>query len=180
MVGGRWPLLEYNLWLRMTFGGRRPLLEDDLWWKTKFGGRQPLVEDDLRWKITCGGRRSAVEDDLQRKTPFAGSLHAAYSSLQHFYFCFMAQYPKMQEKYYITAFFKHLHSFQRVHFCLWMIYYFLLKVIFFTFLLHFWILKHKSSVTRDWILAWKTHFPSKRAVRFCRLRENRFLFELRI
>ena len=53
------------------------------------GGRQPLMEDDHRWKTTCGGRGPAVEDDLQRKPNFAGSLHAAYSALRHFYFKFI-------------------------------------------------------------------------------------------
>ena len=49
-------------------GGRQPSVEDNLWWKTTFGGRQPLVEDDLQWKTT-----------------FGGSLHAAYSTLLHFF-----------------------------------------------------------------------------------------------
>ena len=43
------------------------LMEDNLQWKTPFGGRRPLAEDNLRWK-----------------TSFVGSLHAAYSALQHF------------------------------------------------------------------------------------------------
>ena len=63
-------------------------MEEDLWCKTTCGGRRHLVEDDLWWKTTCGGRQPVVEDDLQRKTTFAGSLHAAYSALRHFLFCF--------------------------------------------------------------------------------------------
>ena len=68
----------------MHDGGRRPLVEDNLWWKITFGGRQPSVEDDLLWETTFGGRRPLVEDDVQWKMTFVGSLHAAYSALRHF------------------------------------------------------------------------------------------------
>ena len=43
------------------------------------------MEDDFWWKTNFGGRRPSVEDNLQRKTTFAGSLHAAYSALRHFF-----------------------------------------------------------------------------------------------
>ena len=32
----------------MIFGGRGPVVEDNLWWKMTFGGKQPSVEDNLR------------------------------------------------------------------------------------------------------------------------------------
>ena len=85
----------------MTFGERRPLVEDDLWWKTTFGGRRSLVEDDLRRKMTFCGRRPTEEDNLRWKTTFSGRqllvegdfrriLHAAFSSLRHFFFILWA------------------------------------------------------------------------------------------
>ena len=36
---GRHPLIEDDLWWKMTFDGRRPLIKDDHWWKTTFDGR---------------------------------------------------------------------------------------------------------------------------------------------
>ena len=45
----------------MTFDGRQPLLEDDLWLKMTFDGGQPfigrwsLIEDDLLWKPNFDG-----------------------------------------------------------------------------------------------------------------------------
>ena len=67
MMHDAWCMVHDARWWKMTFSGRWPLVEDDLWWKMTFSGRRPLVEDDLRWKTT-----------------FVGSLHAAYSALQHF------------------------------------------------------------------------------------------------
>ena len=45
---GRWPLIEEELWWKMTFGGRPPTVEDD------FGERRPSVEDNLWWKTKFG------------------------------------------------------------------------------------------------------------------------------
>ena len=54
MVGGRGPLVEYDLRWKTTSVGRRPLVEDNLWWKTTFGGRRPSVEDKFWWKTILG------------------------------------------------------------------------------------------------------------------------------
>ena len=51
----------------------------------KLNGKEKLYELDQVGETTCCGKRPAVEDDLQRKTTFAGSLHAAYSALRHFF-----------------------------------------------------------------------------------------------
>ena len=61
-VSVRWDIL----WVRPPLMGALSL-EDNLCWKTTFGERRPVVEDNLQWKVT-----------------FVGSLHAAYSALQHF------------------------------------------------------------------------------------------------
>ena len=47
--------------------------------------------------------------------------------------------------------FKNLYSFQKLHFCFWKMSW-LLNVLFLTFSFYF-LLKHKSSVTRNWILS---------------------------
>ena len=41
-----------------TFNWRRPLMEDNLWWKMTFNGRRPLMKDNL-WKI-----KLLLEDDF--------------------------------------------------------------------------------------------------------------------
>ena len=85
---GRQPLVEDDLQWKTTFGGRRHLVEDKLWWKTSLGGRWPSVEDDLCWNTTFGGRWPAMKDNLQWKTTFVGFLHAAYSALRPFFHVF--------------------------------------------------------------------------------------------
>ena len=70
---------------KTTFSRRRPLVEDKLQWQMTLDGRRPPMEDDLCWKAISGERPPAVKDNLQWKMTFAGSLHAAYSALRHFY-----------------------------------------------------------------------------------------------
>ena len=61
---GRLPLMEDNLWWKMTFDWRWPLIEDYLWRKIIFYGRQAFIEDELWWKT------SVTEDKIWLKIIF--------------------------------------------------------------------------------------------------------------
>ena len=54
--------------MKDTFDGRQPLMEDDLWWKMTLDERQPLMEDKLRWKTTFDVRRPLIKDDFWWQT----------------------------------------------------------------------------------------------------------------
>ena len=69
---GRWPLMVDNFCWKTTSDDRQLLMEDDFWWKTTFDGRWPLTEDDLWWKTTFDGRRPLTEENLWLKTIFDG------------------------------------------------------------------------------------------------------------
>ena len=77
------PLMEDDLWWKMTFVGRGPLIEEDLWWKTTFDGRQlwwkptidrrrPLMEDNFSCKMSFDEREALMEDELRLKMTLDG------------------------------------------------------------------------------------------------------------
>ena len=48
--------ISYKINQGVMVGGSQPLVEDNLWCKITFGVRQPSVENDLQWKTTFGVR----------------------------------------------------------------------------------------------------------------------------